>query len=737
MPKYPLEVIKKKLSTDDFVKIRYGEWYNYIPLEEARKAHARNIKNCQNAINEHFNNKNVKILAVHGSSRSSLLSCAHEYSNSQMLLKKGLEATKEFNRIEVQEVNLRDYNIESCNSCYSTTSALCNWPCTCVWEEEEVLTKNGWKKLKTLNTNDYVLNGNGEFVKPLKYIEQGEKNVWKIETKQGFNIHLTPDHEVYLHKGKQSPHISKKSVNELEIGDKLLLRVPNEPSFSNNYNFNFSVEEMNNYFPKGFNYGEFKTRRKNGNLIEKKPGKYNKPNLPSKWSLELGEFLGYIMGDGNINYKNENTGAWWAVGCCSSLEDLDDAKKIFEYASKISGSKGSNCIRNRKTKINGITYNNNPCYYWYVYGMPIVEFLNKLGLTKKENIRERRLPNSLWQAPEEAIRGFLRGLFATDGTVKIDKRRVEVYGYKQVIVSLYSVSKPLLKDVQLLLFQYGIRSTINNPKTRNLFALNISSGFDVQIFKNKIGIANSRKQEILNLHETRRTFERPYAEVKSIVKIGIKKVVDLSMPKEHTFVARGFKISNCFPLDPMQELYPKVLWCNILFCSTGVNQSAMSSRLKAFCDRLISLDGGYFVEPEQFAFKDAAYREKMIATSLEQPVIYDQRMQNRVAGFFIASKDENDMGGTDDHGMPYLSYVRMVRESLYRGFHDFGFYFADPWYASFAANPYEEMSYDKQRLNEDNQAHEKAKQVVRASIKKAQDIMKNPPPARQHPVNRT
>ena len=65
----------------------------------------------------------------------------------------------------------------------------------------------------------------------------------------------------------------------------------------------------------------------------------------------------------------------------------------------------------------------------------------------------------------------------------------------------------------------------------------------------------------------------------------------------------------------MQELYPLVLNCDVMFCSTGVNQSAMSSRLKLFADRLISLDGGFFVAPAQYREKDADWRDRCIALS--------------------------------------------------------------------------------------------------------------------------
>src|SRR5450432_4730920 len=94
---------------------------------------------------------------------------------------------------------------------------------------------------------------------------------------------------------------------------------------------------------------------------------------------------------------------------------------------------------------------------------------------------------------------------------------------------------------------------------------------------------------------------------------------------------------NCFPLDPMQELYPLVLKCDVMFCSTGVNQSAMSSRLKLFTDRLISLDGGFFVSPTQYREKDADWRDRCLAlsTKLGKDLPYDPRTWGRVAAYFI------------------------------------------------------------------------------------------------------
>jgi multimeric flavodoxin WrbA len=148
----------------------------------------------------------------------------------------------------------------------------------------------------------------------------------------------------------------------------------------------------------------------------------------------------------------------------------------------------------------------------------------------------------------------------------------------------------------------------------------------------------------------------------------------------------GFPCDS-FPLDPMQQLYPKVLRSDVLLVSAPTNQAAMSSRLKLFVDRLISLDGGYFVDADQFGLKDAAWRERMIALATTRPVPYDQRMHSKVAAFFITNKDDRDTGHVDDNGRVVQSYVLGVAESLYRGFYNFGFAFPDPFYVAYRAVP--------------------------------------------------
>jgi len=184
---------------------------------------------------------------------------------------------------------------------------------------------------------------------------------------------------------------------------------------------------------------------------------------------------------------------------------------------------------------------------------------------------------------------------------------------------------------------------------------------------------------------------------------------------------------DCFPNDPMHQLYPLVLRCDVLLVSSGVNQSAMSDKLKAFCDRLISLDGGFL--RSELPNKNYDWRAKMMELGTSHNFSYDQRLFGRVAAYFIASKDQNNempvMQG-DEFKSP-LNYGEGVAWSLLEGFRDFGFYHNDPWYVVGAANPDEDYSYDKEYYHNDVQLHSRAKEVVAAAISKAEELRASPP----------
>jgi multimeric flavodoxin WrbA len=184
----------------------------------------------------------------------------------------------------------------------------------------------------------------------------------------------------------------------------------------------------------------------------------------------------------------------------------------------------------------------------------------------------------------------------------------------------------------------------------------------------------------------------------------------------------------------MQKLYPLVLKCDVMLCSTGVNQSAMSSRLKIFLDRLISLDGGFFVAPDQYESKGEEWRDKCIALaarlSKSGRLHYDARMWGRAAAYFIASKDEKNSEHTIVRNFHQpLSYIELVAHSLRDGNADYGF-FHDPhhWYVGAWADANEELCYDKRYFSNNPRFLKQARVVAKAAIQLALKLRKDPVP---------
>jgi multimeric flavodoxin WrbA len=184
----------------------------------------------------------------------------------------------------------------------------------------------------------------------------------------------------------------------------------------------------------------------------------------------------------------------------------------------------------------------------------------------------------------------------------------------------------------------------------------------------------------------------------------------------------------------MQELYPLVLKCDVMMLSTGVNQSAMSTRLKTFLDRLISLDGGFFVGRNQYESKGEAWRDRCIALAVRLArsgnLHYDARMWGRTAAYFITSKDEkNDARTVVRNFSQPLSYIELVAHSLRDGNADYGFFHdRRHWYAGAWAAAEEELCHDKQHFSSHPKFVQKARNVAKATINLASRLRKNPVP---------
>ena len=214
---------------------------------------------------------------------------------------------------------------------------------------------------------------------------------------------------------------------------------------------------------------------------------------------------------------------------------------------------------------------------------------------------------------------------------------------------------------------------------------------------------------------------------KGIENLGDNVVVDEIHLREHNIsycnscvsVASGLCIypCNCFPFDPMQNLYPKFLKNDVFLFSTPVNQANISDRLQTVCSRLISMDGGFRLEKHEA--KDVNFQLKAIEMSRSGNIEYAQRLFGRVCAYFISSKDQNNPADKE------FGYVEHVAKTLKKGFEDFGCFHTDEFYVNVSGKWDEDYSYDAMRLNEDKPAQEKAKEIVQKSLDLARDVREN------------
>jgi len=173
---------------------------------------------------------------------------------------------------------------------------------------------------------------------------------------------------------------------------------------------------------------------------------------------------------------------------------------------------------------------------------------------------QKRISDKMFNLSLGEQKYILQGLFTADGTVAN-------YGEKSQYVALDSTSLGLLKDVQILLLGFGIKSKIYENRragknitllpdgkgglkeyhVKEVYSLRISRTSRIK-FEKLIGfMPESLKNEKLKLLNSQvKTYEDyPIDNVETLDYVGVEEVFDLKEPLTHTFVANGITIHNC------------------------------------------------------------------------------------------------------------------------------------------------------------------------------------------------
>jgi ribonucleotide reductase alpha subunit len=263
--------------------------------------------------------------------------------------------------------------------------------------------------------------------------------------------------------------------------------------------------------------------------------------LPEKWEPDFAHLLGWLVGDGS--FSGDLISAVYG-----SAEDrevvLPRHQRLF---AELNGG------RSPKVSVQA-----NGTVQLRLSRRALALFFESLGL-KRVKAADKDVPWSIFQAPEEAVTAFLRGLFDADGTVVDQPANATRY------VGLGSRSRELLRSVQALLSTLGITSQIyatgrGGPSgfaytTRDGVQRTYDSaaGFDLRIsgqgidrFAALIGFDLPSKAARLETVAAAAKYRKERtATLVSREDDGVAVTYNLTEPKNHSYIVQGFIVANC------------------------------------------------------------------------------------------------------------------------------------------------------------------------------------------------
>ncbi len=380
---------------------------------------------------------------------------------------------------------------------------------------DELLTKDGWRIAVDRRT---VSGEKGCMEVGVKraFITSKAKKVYRVVTKRGYEVTVTDNHRFFTNEGE---YVELRNLNP---GDEISLQ-SDEGIWSENKEIKFDLLVG--------------TEKKE--VITKLKSRYN--NIPKNWTRKLGVVLGWLVGDGWLTWKSGSP-----LG--------------FAFGKTECGQEGLELIRNyMKEWFTEGHLSERSRAYQLTFGKTPARFFQGLGVgDDKSNLK--KVPESIYRAPREAVVGFLQGLFSADGTVQVSKEK------RYCSVRLSSSSKELLKGVQLLLLNLGILSSLLKRRERGKKLMpdgfggkkvyNISSQYELIIgsesrerFLEKVGFAVGCKQDKLEQFSkslSRGSYKQKYTDViEKIEFVGIEPVYDLTEPETHSLLGNGFVTHNC------------------------------------------------------------------------------------------------------------------------------------------------------------------------------------------------
>lgn len=362
----------------------------------------------------------------------------------------------------------------------------------CLEEDTSVITSEGIKPIKQVNTGDLVWTGS-EFA-PCQQLGSKICSVLKIYTDCG-EVVCSAEHLVLASDSRHG--IGEfRHAGDLEVG------------------------QFVKHVGKVLSSDEVQSKFSYGNVYNPKGGVPRKEIHVDKILYDFWFSLGFFLGDGN--FLRDKSGRYRGIAISIGYQDVDNIPRIQAGFKEVGID---TCIRTLKKK---------ECFdvtSVYTKSQNLTDLF--LDLDFGTNAFTKKVPSVVFRLGNAQRSLFLRGLFSSDGCCNTG-------------VSYTSVSYTLVSEVRKLLWTFGISSRISQRKDTEAYTLYVH---DKEKFFEYVGFEGERRKSNVRNKSEFRLDDDGYspARIERIESVGEAVCHDLFVPKFERFVANGFIVHNSTP----------------------------------------------------------------------------------------------------------------------------------------------------------------------------------------------
>jgi ribonucleoside-diphosphate reductase alpha chain len=280
-----------------------------------------------------------------------------------------------------------------------------------------------------------------------------------------------------------------------------------------------------------------------------------KGQFGTEGSEELGVLLGLIAGDGHFTQRGPGQDA-------AVLNFWNEDRALADMAAAtVNRLTAGLAATSRAYAVTPVAVPQR--HHVFIRSVLLARALKAYGFTRETKLA---VPEVVWRGSEACVKGYLRGLFQTDGTVNVSSNS------QTCSVRLTSVHRPLLQQVQVLLANFGVFSRIHARRRAGTKAMPdgrgghedyacqtlhelIVDGESRERFMREVGFllpAKREKYEAWVAGKVLRKTQRFAARVTAIEPLGRQPVFDTTQADHHTVIFNGLVTGQCAeqPLPP-------------------------------------------------------------------------------------------------------------------------------------------------------------------------------------------